>query len=122
MTQRDEAPSTYHQMVGIDDPLPAGRFAGVEPRHVVGRTPIETVPRINDGPWAVGDPAGIEPPTGEVIGAPIDIGNPSPPSQSFPPCSIAADGKETFAAPVTSPTVDARRSPQIHEQKRRRLP
>jgi hypothetical protein len=116
--QRDEAPTSYLAFAEISEPLPQGRYANVEPRHVVGRAPVEDVPRHPaDSPWHA-DPVGPEPPLGIEIDAPIDIGWPTPP-QSFAPCS-KADGEQP-AAPAgnTSPTVRARAA-KFHE--RRRLP
>jgi hypothetical protein len=100
MRHRDDPPSTYHQMVGIDDPLPQGRFRGVEPRHHVGKAPIEAPPRISHGPWATPDGVPNEEPLGVDIDA-IDIGG-SPPSQSA--ASLAATvGDRSPAAPASSP-------------------
>ena len=78
MRNRDDPPSTYHQMVGIDDPLPQGRFRGVEPRHHVGKAPIEAPPRISHGPWAVPDGLGPEPALGVAIDALPDEEPPQP--------------------------------------------
>jgi hypothetical protein len=116
MKHRDDQPSTYHAMVGIHDPLLGGKWANHEPRHHVGSKPVEDVPRQPGGsPWRC-DPCGPEEPLGVAVDAPIDIGWPSPSAQ---PCSspgVAVDGRETFAAPESSPTVVARRSPQIRRR------
>jgi hypothetical protein len=114
---REEAPpTTYLAFSELEEPLPAGRFANVEPRHVVGRAPREDVPRQpSDSPWHA-DPVPDEPSLGIAIDAPIDIGWPSPP-QSSPPSSTAA-GEEASSVPVDNlPTVEARTLPKFQRRK-----
>jgi hypothetical protein len=114
-----EEPFSYHQhaqaTIGEER---GGRYTNKALGPVV--TGADPPPKIEgEGPWST--PSGVpdEEPLGVAVDAPIDIGWPSPPQTAVPSFTAAADGAETFAAPVTPTTVDARRSPQIH--KRRRL-
>jgi hypothetical protein len=120
-------PFTYHrhaQATLLEER--GGRYASkaLGPEVLTGSEAIAAPPRIEgEGPYAVPDGVGPEPPLGVDITIAPDIGEPLPPSQSSPsPSAVVMDGAETFAAPVSPTAVVARRSPQIHEQKRRRMP
>jgi hypothetical protein len=115
--RRDEAPSTYQAFAGLDDPLPGGRFAAIEPRAVTGSAPTYQVPcQPTDSPWAR-DPVPDEEPLGIDVSAPVDIGEPSPP-QPRPLPGVAEGGERGSRAPA--PTVE--RGNPANLKRRRRMP
>jgi hypothetical protein len=113
--QRDEPRTTYLSFAELHEPLPQGRYAGVEPRKVVGASATyEGAPQQpGDSPWSR-DPVPDEPSLGVEIDAPIDIGEPPSQQPSVLPCgAAAADGEEASRAPVDNlPTVEARTLPK----------
>jgi hypothetical protein len=114
MTKRDEAPTTYQAFAELDDPLPGGRFASIEPRSVTGSAPTYDAPRQPEGsPW-LSDVVGPEPPLGYDISAAPDLGWPEQLPSSLP-CAAAERGSR-----VPVPTVE--RGSPANLKRRRRMP
>ena len=119
---RDEAqPTSYLAFANILDPPPEGRFAGVEPRKVVGAYAIYegAPPQPGSSPWSH-DPVPDESPLGIEIDAPINIGEPSPPQPCPSPTVVeVASGALCDPAGSTSPAVERRGPANLSKQRRR---
>jgi hypothetical protein len=100
---RDDPPTSYLAFANLHEPPAGGRFAGVEPRKIVGASAnYEGAPQQPGGsPWSR-DVVPDEPSLGVDLSIAPDLGEPLPSPQSLP-ASSTADGERRPAAPASSP-------------------
>jgi hypothetical protein len=81
--KNDRAPTTYHQLAGVDQALEGGgRFGKVE--YISGSEPSSQYPRLPAlSPWSGSGDVGLEPPTGVAIDAMEAVGTPAEVSASL---------------------------------------